>query len=425
MFQLTKRYHVLLFVLICAVPIVTAYSLGQISVEVFNEGHVSSSYEVYAASGSVTAIQQAVDDVIAHGGGTVRIPEGDFLFDATPSSYVHSIGGVSIIGAGMFKTNLTLAPSRTYPSTTMFYVDGSNQQPLRISGITFIGRLGAAASATGDTGIELDVCKDFRIDHCSFHKLGSNGIFTHSFSNDDRSQWLLSQGVIDHNQFIDIYKPDALSAWVGFGYGIDIEKNWDSSKTPWPTDINQLMGNATDTVFVEDNFFTGCRHTTMTWLGGRTVYRYNTIDHHAIVNDAGHWMIDMHPPRGDGTDYYGGRWYEIYGNTLNGNAPDYHWGITIDGGSALITNNTMTGPNLYYAYGFDLTTRGSISQATLNKCKPHDIYIWNNIEYYAERVYNPNPSLVKEGVDYHFEDPATDGYTYTPYAYPHPLTLSG
>jgi hypothetical protein len=424
-----KRRHLLYLTAIITLSflVVTVFSQLQISVQFPTQGTVSSTYEVWAASGAVADIQSAVNNVRTHGGGTVRVPAGNWLFDATPSSYVSSIGGVNIVGAGMFLTNLTLRADATYSGTTMFNIDGANQRPIRISGITFIGRLGAAASQTGDTAINLDVCKDFRVDNCSFHNLGSNGLLVHSFSNDDRSQWLLSQGVIDHCRFYDIYKAGAVSSGNGYGYGVDVEKCTNRLKCPWPSNPNSLMGNATDTVFIENCYFTGCRHSVMTWLGGRTVFRFNTVEKPCLSVDGGQWMIDTHPPRNyDGVDYYAGRWVEVYNNSLTANRPGGNeYGIDICGGSAFITNNTIGGANIYYAYGFDLTTGNGVSQGVLNLTKPWYVYIWNNAETYQQRVYNPDTSLVVQEVNYHFHSPATDGYSYTPYAYPHPLTLTG
>ncbi|UCG55344.1 MAG: hypothetical protein JSV32_03805 [Dehalococcoidia bacterium] len=406
----------------------TVLSQVQISVTIPSQGTVivSSPNEVWASSGSLSDIQTAVNQVQALGGGTVRVPAGVWTFDARGSSHLRSYGGINIIGAGKYLTNLTLVPDLTsYPATTMFEITGNNQLPVVISGITFIGR--TQAPDTGDTAIYLNVVKNFRVTDCSFHNMGSVGVAAVNYYNDANPGWLVCQGVIDHNSFYNIYKAGAVQMGTGYGYGVEVAMANDISKVPWPENPSSLMGNPTDTTFVEDNYFEGCRHSIMSFLGGRYVVRFNTIVKPCISVDGGQWMIDAHPPRNYGNDVYGGRWAEVYNNTLTANtAGGWGYGITIDGGAAFITNNTINGNRLYYAYGFDLSTASGVSASVMNKSKPWYVYIWNNQEaYVGTRVYSPQENtLVTSGENYKFVNPATDGYLYTPYPYPHPLTLA-
>ena len=55
------------------------------------------------------------------------------------------------------------------------------------------------------------------------------------------------------------------------------------------------------------------------------------------------------------------------------------------------------------------------------------LFIWNNQGDTTcdGWVYNPSGSYgVHEGTEYKFVNPATDGFSYIPYTYPHPLRLS-
>jgi hypothetical protein len=257
----------------------------------------SDKYTVYAATGSRQSIQIAVDDVRANGDngpekeGVVIVPYGAWTLDATGGIggytnlyaidtnywYVHSYGGIDIIGEGMYETNLTLLPnSATYSAVSMIFIDGSNQKPTRISGISFKGRTGAPASATGDTAVFFDSAKDFRVDHCSFDYMGSCGVDTTG-----SIQSLTTRGVVDHCNFTRMYKPDAETAGTGYGYGVGIVRSyqkgsgmqdtlWDQYGIP-----SQFFGSYGNVTYIEDCYFQGCRHAMVSFGCGAYVSRFN------------------------------------------------------------------------------------------------------------------------------------------------------
>jgi hypothetical protein len=422
-----KRQYLLylMVILTSAFLVLTAFSQLQSTLIIPSQGIISSSStsDVWAASGSLADIQAAVNTVRAHGSGTVRIPAGSWTFDARGSSHLQSYGGINIIGAGKYLTNLTLVPNLTsYSGTTMFEITGNNELPVLISGITFIGR--PQAPNTGDTAIYLNVVKNFRVTDCSFHYMGSVGVAATNYYNDEHSGWLPCQGVVDHCDFWNIYKAGAVSSGTGYGYGVEVAAGNDINKIPWLANPQSLAGNLTETTVVEDCLFSGCRHNVMTFLGGRVIVRYCTTMNPVNSVDGGQWAFDQHPPRYYDQDVYAGRWFEVYNNImyLNGTS-GWSYGFDICGGSAYIYNNTMISGNCYYAYGFDLSTSNGVSSAVMNLTKPWYVYIWNNVEDCAERVYSPQEgTLVRSGVNYKFVNPTTDGYTYVPAPYPDPLT---
>jgi len=368
---------------------------------------------VTAQSGSVADIKTAVNQVEAAGGGTVYVPAGSWSFAATESNYVTIHGGVNIIGAGMRVTNLTLQPGRTDPATTMFYVDGANQRPVRISGITFNGRTGAAASATGDTAIFLDNVKDFRVDHNSFYYLGSSGV---AVFNSDISK--SSQGVVDHNEFYDIYKPDAETAGTGFGYGVGIERTYtraDQAKI-WNTDINFYLGKYANVTYIEDNYFAGARHSISAYATGAYVARHNVFTDMHVYYPSGH--ADVHGAYPDGV--YGGRYTEVYDNTFLNPANDadyprmfdYARALRMRGGGGVFFNNTAA----HYSYLISLAKDDG--NAAIPKCKVRDLWIWGNT--YDNDFIDFEASYTQD-VDYFLYKKSG----YVPYPYPHPLTLGG
>lgn len=379
-----------------------------------------------AKSGSIEDIQAAVDKAKVAGGGVVLIPEGTFLFDAYGDTQIVNIdvpaGGLTIFGAGRDRTFLQMPVDDEAPNSLMFLVRGLSGGLFRMSGITFKGRSNRDTSPTGDTAIVMQSCKDFRIDHCSFYDMGSQCI---RVSDDDTQYGIdwgdpdrVSQGVIDHNDFIDIYKPEATRQGRGWGYGIAIGRAGHYWWTYWEPDFWELFGNYKRNVFIEDNYFTGTRHAVACSSGGVYVFRHNIVENQAHAECA----TTGHPVR---VNIHGMGACEIYNNIFRytGEWGEKFRGPLVEGGSALIFNNTFE--NLIWAVGL-----GSCEYND-NPFYPQgctkDVYIWNNagdtsnIATWSNEGMGGCPAPI-EGEQYFLHAPPPEK-NYTSYPYPHPLTL--
>lgn len=333
---------------------------------------------ITATSGSRQDIQTAVNATSK--GDTVKIPAGQFLLSGT----VQIDAGITIMGAGIDQTILKKTDGS---SKHMFQVDCANRERIIITGITFIG----VDDGTKDRGINLDKnCENFRVYNCSFKKFDWAGIQVRGNA----------RGVVDHCRFIDNYKR-------GLGYGLEIIGDADAS---WQRSLDLGTENA---VFVEDNYFKGCRHTIASNNGARYVFRHNQIEDNredAAAIDA-HGLVSSWPR--------GTRSYEIYENSIS-NSVDRWSGIGIRGGDGVIFNNSfLKGVN----DAIKLWNDGG------NDCYPckdqiRDLYIWNNTHIGKEAdvtFWRGSEQVIKKDRDF-FLKPRPG---YTPYIYPHPLVTEG
>jgi hypothetical protein len=389
-----------------------------------------------ANSGSVEDIQEAVDEAVVAGGGVVLIPEGTFLFDAYDTRRVSitvPAGGLTIFGAGINRTVLQMPIDDSAPDTMMFKVNGLSGGKFRISGITFRGRrIGNQVSLTGDIGIKIESCQDFRVDHCSFHDLGAQAVNvydcdqTYGHSGGDIS--LVSQGVVDHCDFIDVYKPGGYEApdWRCSGYGVFVARAyhyWWTVPNLYPDDPWTMFGKYYKNVFIEDCYFLGCRHAVVGNFAGAYVLRNSVIED---IWAPGESATTGHPVR---YKVLGMLVQEIYNVTVKNRGTRAHFiGFHVEGGSALIFNCTLDSLD----YGFSI---GSCEWADTddNPFLPlgatKEVYIWNN------NIINIPPGAVVwifsnepngypapgENVDYFLHGPPAEK-DYQPYPYPHPLT---
>ncbi|MEM3765638.1 MAG: hypothetical protein QXU46_01270 [Candidatus Bathyarchaeia archaeon] len=390
--------------------------------------------EVHAKSGLVEDIQAAVNEAVAVGALNVIIPEGNFTFAARGSYRVNitvPANGINIFGAGINKTVLAMPVDDTAPNTVMFNVVGISGGKIRISGITFRGRPNRTTSPTGDTALMLQVCKDFRIDHCSFYWMGAYGVSI----NDHNYQYghyggdpnLISCGVVDHCYFYDMYKPVAHSQGRGYGYGVGIAVAahylWEYNIYVEPSVIfASIFGKYNRNVYIEDCYFTGCRHAVACSNAGAYVLRYSIIEDSLISE----YATTGHPVR---TNVFGMLSCEIYNVTVRNTGKNGipFSGPLIEGGSALIYNNTFQ--NLYV--GIEL---GSCEDADGTPYHPkghtREVYIWNNtflncltnISTHSNEGMGGCPAPVLNQ-DYFLHAPDAS-MNYVSYAYPHPLTLS-
>lgn len=424
---------------------------------------------ITAASGYWQDIQTAVDWVVAHGGvGNVYIPEGTWDFvnvdETLPESRweakVMIPAGINILGAPTERTSgipydgvgqnpndqvvewkTILVMPWDAPSGAWFQFNGDvdPNKPSRFSDIKMVGyRSVDPNSTTKLTGVRMCSVANFRIDHCYFENICGGLPITSSLAHDWTPE--TSYGVIDHCYLVNTH--GYVVGWVGdrtVGYGVAVSRgNLDN----WEPDVSKVLGKYTDyTVFIEDCYLEKWGHCTASGIGGHQVIRHSTIK-----DDFGYGSIDAHGITGvrcvncGATDNYvwseeQGKWVcavcgsdleirmigtratEIYNNLII-DAIQYPWATFIRGGGGIAFNNKVGGGT--YSIFIYLSNE---AQEPASKCWINDWWVWNNtmLEGCAEISKEDPEGNIIEGENYFRYAPHT--FNYTPYPYPHPLTL--
>jgi len=392
----SKIYATLLLLLLLGlISFSPAIALLSNTVLIKSQGTISTT-QITAKSGFPEDIQAAVNTVAAAGGGTVYVPEGKWTFNPSSWPGVTIPNGVNVIGAGIGKSVLYLPnypqgglANKPFPNRPFFYCTGNSEtdKKVRISGITFQGHIEDEEEVL--CGVEVFGIDNFRIDHCEFIDFDQTSIFPRS-----------CRGVIDHCTIDNPYKDKIAGA--DQAYGIIVLGDY----TVWYS-LDQLLGKYTlNTVYIEDCSFSRCRHSIASNDAGWYVVRHCVFTEPRPKNFG---IIDVH-----GTDY-GGRGLEAYDNLIIGaegyEASEAFW---IRGGSGVIFNNTMK--NIRYGIGL-------YKEAANPQYWVKDLYIWGNSMDGGTLINNADD--YRENVDYFLRTPnqQQDSFVYTPYPYPHPLTL--
>jgi hypothetical protein len=390
----------------------------------------TTSEEVYATSGCVATIQAAIDQAIASGETTVMIPEGTFTFEPKNGGVEFNVpvSGLNIFGAGSDKTILEMPIDDAAPNTIMFFVNGENGGKVRFSGITFKGRPNWQSSPTGDYAVRLESCTDFRVDHCDFYYMGAAGVAVYDvdqeYGHSGGDYALVSQGVVDHCNFYEIYKPACTSAGRGYGYGVSVMRTsnylWCFNiypDSPWTG--SDGFGKYYKNTYIEDCYFHGCRHAAQAVGGGAYVLRYSTIEDIGMHTTA----ITGHPVR---TNNFGQLYCEIYDVTIKRvDGPVSFLGPLVEGGYGLIYDNHFENLAQWMELGNCEDVDGTPYYPL--GCTS-ETYVWNNeivncggLMTHSNIGLGGCPAPV-ENVDYFLYAPPPEK-NYVPYIYPHPLTL--
>jgi hypothetical protein len=383
--------------------------------------------EVYAASGSPSDIQVAVNS-ISSSGGTVRVPAGTYNWS---HQTVNIPGGVNIIGASpagckghednwTSYTPTTILHNTMPPFNQMFLIDGSNGKPVRISGIQFeCDALTGGNDDINGVAVIVEPCINYRIDHCTFINFPEIAVYI------DSSSAVTSRGVIDHCVVDNPYKL-AGSGWL-WGYGVYATNDFFEIEN-WDSDVKHFAGKydnmpyGTTVMVVEDCHFSRCRHATDGISGAWEVIRYNLIDNSI-------------PPYGDVDSHGSASWvsargFEVYNNTMiQTPSDDDNYGngdiaVRLRDGSGLVYSNTfVVAPSNNGSAYFIYLDDDSAYYGSYPITKISQTYIWSNT--YNGSSFLNNRGGYTQNVDYFLRAPnqQQDGFTYTPYMYPHPLTL--
>ncbi|MCX6746608.1 MAG: hypothetical protein NTU63_00550, partial [Candidatus Pacearchaeota archaeon] len=395
---------------------------------------------INALSCSQTDIQAAINN--ASNGYTVNVPAGNCVWTnpicISGSNYctpVHIFKkSIVLKGAGIDKTNITSSfPVEWY--NNVMVVENQGMQPTRVTGFTF----------TRSTSITIALSNviNFRVDHCKFNDNTQASIAVGS-----------SRGVIDHCIVIN--------SNIGIRNSGDNDASWN----------RPIIPGTSDAVFAEDNIFIADKSGTQdcgslneqiyhdSW-GARSTVRNNLFDGSACNKDFapfeahGNWPNPPYTARGVVM-------IEAYNNIFK--AYKTYRFMHFRGGSLLIFNNSMTylsggrpaaialtDENDWQTAFFNpLDTTWSAQDQVFNSffwdntmnnlpVNESDVWLWNaldapfiqkNRDYW---MHAPNTT----GGRTEWIDPSNPGadnneilvsganayYPYTPYAYPHPLTL--
>lgn len=427
--QNTKFYAAFLISVIFAgiFSLSPAFSSLMSGVVVGSTGQISTGAYAYANSGSASDIQAAVDWVAGHGGtGNVYIPEGTFNFVEVGEDWqtVYVPAGVNIFGATTDKyangsvvswnTILVMvndvpgSDSVGIPTWFEFYGTGDVNEPSRFSDIMLQGYRANHPSSTGmHNSIVVNGVVDFRIDHCYFLDCTA-GIYLFAASKNG-----ICRGVIDHNRLVNTVGDPGYGVYADrtIDYGIMPYRTADSDY--WDSNILNVLGRYTDySVYIEDNYFSRWRHDVSSINGMHFVFRYNVVE-----DDYAQGTVDGH---GTYTNV-GTRAMEFYGNQFLD--PNYIYEtqpnvVNWRGGGGVFFNNTIR--DYYFTVYFR-------NEGSVTKCYPGSsdcpIYFWGNTYLHGGTHYD-QPQLFQSG-----DTPGSNVYqgvampNYTPYAYPHPLTL--
>jgi hypothetical protein len=440
---------------------------------------ISVSQSDFEGVNSESIVQTAINSVDAAGGGTVYLPAGT---SGEWTSTLSIQGGVNLIGYGnpmairetitSYGLNLPQGQWTPAPATIIRMGLGATYGiitnyptittgAVRIANIKFV-----QGSSIPSRYIEVySNTQGFRIDHCEFQ--GSNrAIYIYPAAGT-----LGSYGVVDHCNFIEQWD-----------YTFNIEGRFGT----WVDNVPLGMDND-KAVYIEDNFFTkqayNSGHPVGSFGGAIWVFRYNTVFQYPGYGQGG---LDCHGPSygwtsgGPGSPRGGGP-YEIYNNYFiyDPNYLDGNMSWTSAGLRAMygvIHHNYFY--NLRYAILFETDADSCPGADTTRNCGPpgsspgyigahppysgipcyEDIPGWSGVygTGYAGHVYiwgNTHTNVTGDGVNvYYYTDGScwtdysqfgTDilGYQnnwngsagntgvarpgYTPYTYPHPLTLEG
>lgn len=343
---------------------------------------------VNAASCTATDVQTAITS--ASPGDTVHLPTCDTTAWAVTITVTKSI---ILEGNGAANTIVRRsAVAASDFSLPMLRVVGVTNFEVRH--LTMDGTYDTHPDQWVDTAIELDTVVDFNIHHATFSNFGL-ALYVYGDP-------LIMRGVIHHNTFIDNYHLSG--PFGGRGYGVAMNGNG-----TYPA---LELGTAQNT-FIEDNTFLRTRHTVAGNNGARYVYRYNTV----LDNRENAAAIDAHGltpswPRGT-------RQWEIYNNTVDNSVARYA-GVAPWGGDGVIFNNQFSA-NINEE--IQLGQEGGCGQPYPYQDQIREAYIWNNtlLEGGAAPIFVVCPGMVQLGRDY-FTTPRPG---YTPYTYPHPMTVTG
>lgn len=394
-----------------------------------------------------SAVSSAVE------GDTVRVPAAARFITGT----VTINKKISLIGYGIDTTILYRDASTSDASITngvsmiLFNINSDRKSNITISKITFKGKTpqivsGDGGSTASDVGVRINYAVDFVVHNCKFQWFGDSGLQI-------RHRDYLARGLVFKCTF---FRNCKTSTGLGLGYGLCIY----GEGLRW---VDHVQLGDLNAIYVEDCQFYFNRHDMAGAGGACVVGRYCQFRDHIAVKNAHSW--DTHQDRrpGNGTNTYGHRRYECYGNSFinqyqyNGTTPVVspvcedsiqERAIGITNGEGVVFNDTIQGYRfglgviqnesnaIPYPYpgqvGYASGLRFGASHTGDGRKGEGDLYYWNiAFTTYSTTCGGPaalfrNYDLVPNGGfggyiladrDYH-ANTVKPGYKPAPYPYP-------
>ncbi|MFH1787570.1 MAG: hypothetical protein ABH811_02160 [archaeon] len=377
---------------------------------VLASGFVNAGNLINADSCSQVDVQAAID--AASAGDTVKVPAGSCVWDTK----IDIIKGITLQGSGMDKTIITsdIPTAEGQSGKEAISVNVLGSTPWRITGFTFTD-MGDYFNYAGFMLIKGSV-NNWRLDHCKFLDTNYRGLSIQSGV----------YGLIDHCEFKDL-----------LNQAIYIRPQSSEADEIWATETN--LGGY-DAVYIEDCVFNNTVHTKGALdgeYGAKSVFRHNSLTNMGLV---------AHGYEGDRSTLR----LEIYDNILTAKDSEMlnTYVVALRGGTGIIYNNKITGKWLNVIMMKDYCACGDCVQGECTEYPCHDqigrtsgepypnqpiepIYQWDNtidgktvIGFVQDSCPEQEFSVgdaIQEGRDY-YDNQQKSGYT--PYKYPHPLTIA-
>jgi len=362
-------------------------------------GHAAT---INASSCSQSDVLSAINS--SNTGDTVVIPSGTCSWSASVAVNKNII--VQGAGSGVGGTKLQR-------SSGSFFNSAGNP---RITGIHF------EASGTAENYIQIKGTGGWRINNCRIENtttMSRVGVYVRFNSTDGQPV-----GLIDNNIF------ENCRVYVQSGLITAYNTLMDESS---------LLGTG-NTVYIEDNVMDrtgyasvgGSGNVIDSQYGGSFVFRFNTVTNA---------HLEVHAPGGGNTPARGGRYWEIYGNSMSHPSSAWDRAIFIRGGTGVIFNNEITDAG-FERNNIDLdihnqrndTCNGSssadgnlgskdnagwpcrdqIGRATdsflwqsggsVPSQKSEPAYFWGNAGFDSAQIYSGDGSYIVQGRDYYEDD---------------------
>ncbi len=360
-----------------------------------------------ASSCSQSDVQAAID--FANDGDTVKVPAcNNGIWNSQVT--IPNSKGIKLEGAGIDQTVISLNASN---SMKFVIYTASGNSTTEVSDITFSG-----GSSSGNALVNVRGTGVFRLHHLKFE------------DNNIRVLWIGTKftsnygpfGVIDHSTFTATTMRTNV-IWV------------ENGAPSWTTPMS--FGTA-DAVYIEDSTFDYTNYSSGKGMfdggyGGRAVIRYNTISN-ADIKVHGYW-----------SSLESFLQLEVYENTISNSDTTRHFFLR--GGTGYIYNNTLTGSSVaFHLRNYRSISAGSTPCACDGTCsvdgnEETNGYPCNDqigrgynqtlVPYYeynntvngsdADFIVSGSSQHIQENRDYYNDTPKPG---YTPYTYPHPLTIT-